>query len=43
MAVSMQIGPAMSSERIVTHTELMIKGRNPNSPERGFHWLEKIN
>ena len=40
MAVSKQIGAAIMTEINVTHKELIIKGKNPNFPESGFHSLE---
>jgi hypothetical protein len=43
MAVRRQIGPAIISERMVTHTELITKGRNPNFPLSGLQSPEPNN
>ena len=43
MAVNKQIGAAIKMDKKVIHNELMMNGKNPNSPDRGFHSLEKSN
>lgn len=41
MAEKRQTGPAIISDNIVTQSELTMKGKKPNLPDRGFHSLEK--